>query len=116
MIGLAALLLSQTLIPEAKEPPRIAVSQLKADCIAGIGSDDAAMYRCTDAMLEYARPFAEGDPEKSACLTSDHGAASDLVWNWLAWLEQHPAPDEADAGASVAASILDRWPCGWSEG
>lgn len=117
MIAFAALLLAQaTVLQAAPPPPRIAVSVLKTDCLAGIGADDAAMYRCSDAMLEFAAPFAEGDPDKSSCLTSNHGPASDLVWNWLSWLEAHPAPDDADAGASVAASILDRWPCGWSEG
>lgn len=117
MITLPLLMLAQAAVLQAAPtPPRIAVATLRADCLAGVGSDEAAMSRCSETMLEFAKPFEEADPEKSSCLATDHGPASDVVWNWLSWLDDHPAPDEADAGASVAASILDRWPCGWSEG
>lgn len=115
MNGLLLLVLAQAATaPTAAAAPR-SVAALRSDCLAGTSGDAAAGYRCSDAMLEYAAPLG-GASDANGCLGSERGPASDLMWNWLSWLDEHPAPDEADAGASVTASILSRWPCGWSEG
>ncbi len=120
MIGLLSLVAMQIasppVVPSVKPSNAVTAGSLRKDCLAGIGSDAKAMERCTSALLAFARDLQDADPEASTCLGTDRGPASDLVWNWFEWTERNPVPDDADAGPSVTASILDRWPCGWSEG
>jgi hypothetical protein len=120
MIGAAILLalsVQTTAAPaDAPAPAPIGVGALRDACVAGIGGDDSALARCVKAMTERAVALGTPDPATSPCMASDHGPSSQLVWNWLDWLKDHPAPDDADAGTSVTTSILTKWPCGWTEG
>lgn len=88
-------------------------AQLQADCVGGVGGDEAGMIRCASAVMAEAEKLKVTPDQPSTCMAVPHVAPEQIIWSYIDWLSANPQDGSVEAAPGIMTALLEKFPCGW---